>query len=169
MLHQSISDQPVALGFPHRAVRYRPAETRVSSHGRWSSFMYEGVSDLGMGPYRLPFLFRAPANQSSAGRVGVSTPRGAVSNRVSVPGLSELQRYKSISEMRMEPYRPDVRWGREVLPWDNSRAEARLQPISDRASMAGVSTPHGAVSTEAYHPRLALDLFSNLTQSAIGR
>ena len=58
--------------------------------------MYGGIFDPGMGlcrPWVALAFFRAPANQRSAGVVGVSTPCGAISTRVItvlVPAMSEL-------------------------------------------------------------------------------
>ena len=172
MLPQPISDQPVALAFPHRAGRYRPAETRISSHGRWSLYMYEGISDLGMGPYCLTFLLRAQVNQSSARGAGVSTPRGAVSNRFFRPRIgraAEIRKDFRTEDGALSSPRALVSRGSPVGQPSPPSPRPELQPISDRANMVGVSTPHGAVSTGPYHPRLALALFSNLTQSAIGR
>ena len=54
---------------------------------------------------------RAPANQRSAGGVGVSITYGAVSTRgitVLVPELSELKVYGGISEPGMGTYPPRV-------------------------------------------------------------
>ena len=109
---QPISDRPVGLGFPHRAGRFRPREITVFVPRLSELYMYGGIYDPGMGPCRRQRHYsRAPANQRSAGGVGVSTPCGAVSTRgitVFVPGLSYLYIYGGISDPGMGPCRPRV-------------------------------------------------------------
>ena len=91
-----ISDRPVGLGFPHRAGRFRPGGSPFSSPGCRSCRCMQGFLIRGWEPV-VPgwrwLYFRAPANQRTAGGVGVSTPCGAVSTRgitVFVPALSML-------------------------------------------------------------------------------
>ena len=76
--------------------------------------MHGGISDRGIILYRPRValaLFRAPANQRSAGVAGVSKPCAAVSIRgtsVFVPALLELYMSRETSEPGMRPYRPRV-------------------------------------------------------------
>ena len=84
--------KPVALGFPHRAWRYRP-----DVPGLLGLEMYKNISDPGMRSYPLmvPLALRTPG-WSLAGRqrrVGAFTPCEALSTpgiAGSVPGLLEL-------------------------------------------------------------------------------
>ena len=111
--------------------------------------------------------FRAPANQRSAGGVGVSTPCGAFSTRgitVFVPSLSELSMYGGIAEPGMGIYPPRVRQDRGVSPRGNSR-RARLAPLlaesgrrgSPRAMKLGLGKRWDK-SHFAYHIRLCQQL-----------
>ena len=78
-----ISNQPVGLGFPHRARRCQPGGPPFSSPVRRSCRCVEGFMIRGCGLI-LPGCGgspRTPVNQRSASVVGVSTPCGAVSTR----------------------------------------------------------------------------------------
>ena len=93
---QPIITQPVGVGFPHRAGRYRPGESLFSSLGCrnckcMAIFLIRRRHPILPGVRWL--YIRTPANQRSAGGAGFSTPCGAVSTRgnsVFVPRLSEL-------------------------------------------------------------------------------
>ena len=93
---QPISNQPVGLGFPHPARRYRPGGSPFSSPGCPNCTCMEGFLIRGWEPILLGVRWlyvRSPANQRSASEAGVSIPCGEVSTRgitVFVPRLSEL-------------------------------------------------------------------------------
>ena len=122
--------------------RHQTRRTRFSSPGCRSCRNVEGRLNRGWVPI-LPGCprytrLRAPANQRSAREIGVSTPCGAVSTRensIFVPGLSELQGYRRMSEMGTGPYPP--------------RVALDLRALANRRSARGIegSTPCGAVST----------------------
>ena len=130
---QPVNDLPVRLGFPHRVTGFRPGGSPFSSPGCRSCRCMDGFLIRGwdpVGPRWRLLYFRAPANQRSAGGIGVSTPCGAVSTRgitVFVPTLSELYMYGEIVEPWMGTYPPRVRRDRGVSPRGNSR-RARLAP-----------------------------------------
>ena len=81
---QPISDQPVGLGFPHRAKSFRPGGSLFSSPGCRSCKGNEGFLSRGWKPI-LPgvcwFYVRSPANQrpgsGASHRVGQFRPGGS--------------------------------------------------------------------------------------------
>ena len=105
-----ISSQPVGLGFPRHAGRYRPKG--YSSPGCWSCKSKEGFMIRRWEPI-LPgvrcLYVRSPANHRSASGTAASTPCRAT-RRITVflPRLSELQRFGRISDLGMRPYPPRV-------------------------------------------------------------
>ena len=78
------------------------------------------ITQWGGGFHTLRSLhFCAPANQRSAGRVGISTPLGAVLTReiaFFIPMLSELWMYGGFYDPGMGIYHPPVRRDRGVSP-----------------------------------------------------
>ena len=85
-LHESqpTINQPMGVGFPHLAGRYRPGGCLFSSLGCWSCRDTEEFIIRGWEPILSGFglALCAPANQRSANGIGVSTPCGADSTRV---------------------------------------------------------------------------------------
>ena len=82
MCPNQISNQPVGLGFPHRAEQYRPRGSPFSSPGCRSCAGIEGFIIRGweLILLRVPWLYvRSSANQRSESGAGASTPCGAVS------------------------------------------------------------------------------------------
>ena len=150
---QPVSDRLMRLGFPHRAGRFRLGRSSFSSPGCRSCRFVTGFLIRGwvtVVPGWRWLYFRAPANQRSAGGVGVSTPCGAFSTRgitVFVPSLSELSMYGGIAEPGMGIYPPRVRRDRGVSPRGNSR-RARLAPLLAESGRRGtVSYTHLTLPT----------------------
>ena len=107
---QPISSQPVWLGFPHRAGRYRPEGSAFSSPGCWSCRDMEGFLIRGW-ELILPAvaLCTIPSESAISDRrvAGVSTPCGAVATRVTtVFVLAELYGDGIISNTGMGTYHP---------------------------------------------------------------
>lgn len=115
-LHESqpVSNQPMGLGFTHRARRYGPGDRLFRP--RFVGFVDDGnICDPGTGPYppRLPLASRAPANQQSDSGVGFLAPCGAVPTRGItdfVPGLLDLKMYERIFYSGMGTHSLRVCW-----------------------------------------------------------
>ena len=102
---QPFSDQPVALGSPQRAWRYRPGGPPFSSAARRGCRGTEGVFIRKWGLVLLALGLRFPANQPSARGLGLSTPCAAVSTRgITVFGLRFRPNLKTCLTIRLSPF-----------------------------------------------------------------
>ena len=122
---QPNSDQPVGLGFPHHAERYRLGGPSISSPDCWGYTLHNVWKDFdsGTGPYP-PRLYKP--------QLGVSTQFREVSTRgttVSIPGLFELCMCGRITDPGIELY---PLWVALAL---------RIPAHQQSASGDGVSTP----------------------------
>ena len=131
---QTIGDQPVGLGFPHRPGRYRPGGALFSPPARRSCRCIEGILVREWGAYlpRVTLALRSPANQRSVSGNEVSTPCGLVSTRATPFPL-----FVGVVEVRNYLRSRDGALSAPVSTWRHDH-----QPISDRP--VKLKFPHGA-------------------------
>ena len=185
---QPISNQPVGLGFPHLARRYRPRGSPFSSPGIWicrcmEGFIVKGWETILPGcagsMYDPQPISDRPARLGFPHHAGRFRPGGSP---FSYPGCRSCKDMEGFLIRGCETILPGVRW-----LYVQSPAHQRS------GSGAEVSTPCGTVLTQGItvfvpglwdlwmyggisdpgmrpcRPRVALDLFSSPSQSAIGR
>ena len=185
---QPISNQPVGLGFPHRAGRYRPCGSPFSSPHCWScrrmeGFLLQGWESVLPGVRWL--IGRAPASRRLAGGAGFSHYAGQFQSGgspFSSPGCRSCNCIEGFLIRGQEATVPGWKWL-------YSRAPANQRS----AGGVAIFTPCGALSTPGitvfvrglselymygsicdpgmgtYPRRGTLALCTSLSQSAIGQ